>query len=73
MMNPFEDESTEYLALANAEEQYSLWPQYLDIPHGWRRVAGPGPRKEILAYIEEHWTDLRPLSLRAAAGEPSAR
>lgn len=63
MSNPFEDEDGEYVALVNEEGQYSLWPTFKDIPEGWT-VTGPrGARKDCLAYIEEHWTDMRPKSL----------
>lgn len=53
-----------YLVLVNHEEQYSLWRPDLDIPAGWQRVFGPGPKRECLDYVNEHWTDMRPLSLR---------
>ncbi|MFE6914282.1 MbtH family protein [Streptomyces rubiginosohelvolus] len=69
MFNPFEDDSREYLALCNDEEQYSLWPQGLQIPAGWRTVYGPATREKILDRIERSWTDMRPKSLRAAGGQ----
>ena len=63
MTNPFEDENGEYLVLVNHEGQYSLWPVFLDVPAGWT-VTGPrGPRSACLTWIDEHWTDMRPLSL----------
>jgi MbtH protein len=34
------------------------------VPEGWRTVGKSGLKKECLAYIEETWTDMRPLSLR---------
>ncbi|RKT88981.1 MbtH protein [Saccharopolyspora antimicrobica] len=66
MSNPFEDESRDYLALRNVEEQYSIWPQGVDVPAGWRVVRGPAPRQEIIDYIGRSWTDMRPKSLREA-------
>lgn len=66
MSNPFEDDSQDYLALCNDEEQYSLWPWDADVPVGWRVVRGPAPREEIIDYIEQSWTDMRPKSLRDA-------
>ncbi|MER7081309.1 MbtH protein [Saccharopolyspora kobensis] len=66
MSNPFEDESREYLALRNVEEQYSIWPQGVEVPAGWRVVRGPAPRQEIIDYIGRSWTDMRPKSLREA-------
>ena len=63
MTNPFEDESGEYLVLVNDEGQYSLWPAFLDIPPGWTATGPRGERAVCLAWIDEHWTDMRPLSL----------
>lgn len=64
----FEDEEddTTYEVVVNHEEQYSIWPAYKSIPAGWRAVGNSGPKAECLAYIEEVWTDMRPLSLRRA-------
>jgi len=61
--NPFEDENGEYLVLVNDEGQHSLWPVFLDIPLGWKAIGPRGDRKICLAWIDEHWTDMRPLSL----------
>ena len=64
MTNPFEDEKGDYLVLINDEEQYSLWPAYLDVPQGWH-VTGPrGERQVCLDWIDRTWTDMRPRSLR---------
>ncbi|WP_432533781.1 MbtH family protein [Kineococcus arenarius] len=64
--NPFDDPDGEFLVLVNDEEQHSLWPAFAPVPAGWRTVFGPGPRDGALAHVEEHWTDLRPRSLREA-------
>lgn len=48
----------------NHEEQYSIWPAAKDIPNGWKKLGKSGTKAECLAYIEEVWTDMRPLSLR---------
>jgi MbtH protein len=66
MPNPFEDEQQVYLALVNEEGQYSLWPQFAEVPAGWQVVHGPEGRSACLAYIEENWTDMRPKSLARA-------
>jgi MbtH protein len=64
-MSPDEREDTTlYTAVVNDEEQYSIWPADRELPAGWRSVGTPGPKAEVLAYIEEVWTDMRPLSLR---------
>ena len=63
MTNPFEDEAGTYLVLINDEGQYSLWPDFLDVPTGWVIVHPPDQRQVCLDYINEHWTDMRPNSL----------
>lgn len=72
MTNPFEDENAEYLVLINAEEQYSLWPAFRDIPAGWTATGPKGKRRECLDWIDKNWTDMRPKSLRDAM-EQAAR
>lgn len=64
MTNPFEDESRAYLVLVNQEEQHSLWPADLDVPAGWETAHGPAPRAQCLEFVETHWSDIRPLSVR---------
>jgi len=63
MSSFFEDENGEYLVLVNDEGQYSLWRTFKQVPAGWTAVGPRGPRAECLAYIESHWTDMRPKSL----------
>ncbi|MCG8614769.1 MAG: MbtH family NRPS accessory protein [Desulfobacterales bacterium] len=60
------DENTIYHVVVNHEEQYSIWPDGKEIPDGWRTVGKNGPKKECLSYINDVWTDMRPLSLRKA-------
>ncbi|EAR21800.1 MbtH family protein [Nitrococcus mobilis] len=64
---------TRFNVVVNHEEQYSIWPDYKPVPAGWRTVGKQGSKDECLAYIEQVWTDMRPLSLRQAmqAEEPS--
>jgi uncharacterized protein YbdZ (MbtH family) len=64
--NPFDDEAGSFRVLVNEEDQHSLWPDFADVPAGWRSVFGPASREESLAYVEQHWTDMRPRSLREA-------
>jgi MbtH protein len=59
-----QEDDTIYRVVVNEEEQYSLWPEYKDIPPGWRAVEKTGPRQDCLDYIKAVWTDMRPLSLR---------
>lgn len=57
---------THFSVVVNHEEQYSIWPDYKPVPAGWRAVGKQGSKEECLAYIEQVWTDMRPLSLRQA-------
>ncbi|MER6671615.1 MbtH family protein [Streptomyces sp. NPDC000983] len=66
MSNPFEDPEGVYLVLVNDENQHSLWPDFADVPAGWRTVHGPAARQDCLEYVDTHWTDMRPLSLAEA-------
>jgi MbtH protein len=63
-MSTEEKDDTVYRVVVNHEEQYSIWPEFKEIPLGWRDVGRKGPKDECLAYIKEVWTDMRPLSLR---------
>lgn len=59
-----QDDATVYKVVVNHEEQYSIWPDYKEIPLGWRHAGTTGNKVQCLAYIKEVWTDMRPLSLR---------
>jgi MbtH protein len=59
-----QEDKTIYLVVINHEEQYSIWPDYKEIPLGWSAVGKSGSKEECLNYIKEVWTDMRPLSLR---------
>lgn len=56
-----------YVVVVNHEEQYSIWPKGKDIPRGWVAAGKEGRKAECLQYIDETWTDMRPLSLRQMA------
>jgi uncharacterized protein YbdZ (MbtH family) len=65
--NPFDDETATFYVLINDEDQHSLWPTFKQVPGGWTVVLGAdgqSSRQECLDYVEEHWTDMRPKSLR---------
>jgi len=53
-----------YKVVINLEEQYSIWPVDRENPAGWRDGGKSGSKADCLAYIEEVWTDMRPLSVR---------
>jgi MbtH protein len=66
--NPFDDPQGRFLVLVNDEGQHSLWPAFLEAPSGWLQVFGMEGRDACLAYVEEHWTDMRPVSVRSGEG-----
>jgi MbtH protein len=63
MASDEKDDTTPYVVLMNCEEQYSLMPKSISVPNGWK-VMKEGTRAECGAYVNEVWTDMRPLSLR---------
>ncbi|MBB5867587.1 amino acid adenylation domain-containing protein [Allocatelliglobosispora scoriae] len=58
--------------VVNGEDQYSLWPADRDRPDGWSSTGAEGGLDECLAYVAEHWTDLRPRSLRSPRATAAA-
>lgn len=56
--------SDRFTVVRNHEEQYSIWPDGRELPSGWRAAGKTGTEQECLDYIDEVWTDMRPLSLR---------
>lgn len=72
-MHDSQEDGTIYKVVVNHEEQYSIWPEDREPPLGWRAEGKRGTRKECIAYIEEVWTDMRPLRLRKAMEEAERR
>ena len=70
--SPLDDEEDDeieklpHIVLINHEEQYSLWRADMEIPGGWRQVWGPDSMQACMSWVDEVWTDMRPLSLRRA-------
>ncbi|MET0342255.1 MAG: MbtH family NRPS accessory protein [Polyangiales bacterium] len=62
----WDSENGTFKVVINHEEQYALWPDYLAAPAGWTEVGMRGAKEACLAYVETHWTDMRPRSLRIA-------
>jgi MbtH protein len=61
-----------FFVVINGEEQYSIWPQGREMPGGWHAIGEAAARDECLSYIETHWVDMRPLSLRKVMAAESA-
>lgn len=60
-----------YQVVVSDEGRYSIWPDYKEIPWGWRAADKQGPKQACLDYIAEVWTDMRPLSLQRQMGAES--
>ena len=56
--------NVKFHVVINHEEQYSIWVAEQKIPPGWKATGFVGSKEESLQYIEEVWTDMRPLSSR---------
>jgi MbtH protein len=63
MSNPFDNADGTFTVLVNDEGQHSLWPEFADVPAGWKVAHGPADRQSCLDYVEQNWTDMRPNSL----------
>ncbi|WP_405749612.1 MbtH family NRPS accessory protein [Streptomyces sp. NBC_01411] len=62
-MNPFDDPEAGYLVLVNDEGQFSLWPDFAEVPAGWKITRPAADRASCVEFINENWTDMRPASL----------
>lgn len=58
------EEMRTFKVVLNHEEQYSIWPADRENPLGWSDGGRSGTKQDCLAYIDEVWNDMRPLSLR---------
>jgi MbtH protein len=59
-----DSEDTSFDIVINHEEQYSIWPVSKPVPAGWTVIGVSGDKKFCVNYINQGWTDMRPLSLR---------
>ena len=64
MTDTSEQQTTRYKVVVNHEEQYSIWPATRENAPGWKDAGKTGSEEECLRFIDETWTDMRPLSLR---------
>lgn len=64
MYNEEMEDTRPYKVVVNHEEQYSILPLDRENPLGWRDEGKHGSKIECLDYIDQVWTDMRPLSLR---------
>ncbi len=59
-----QQDTQRYKAVVNHEMQYSIWPADRENALGWKDAGKEGSKAECLEYIQQVWTDMRPLSLR---------
>lgn len=59
-----DNEDTIFLVVVNDEEQYSIWPEFKEIPEGWSAEGTKGSKAHCLDHIQEVWTDMRRKSAR---------
>ena len=64
--------NTQWNVLINDEEQYGLYPAELSLPAGWREAGFRGSEDACMAFVDEHWVDMRPASLRRAMTDAAA-
>ena len=63
-INKYTVDGDVHKVLINDEGQYSIWPQAQNVPMGWKEVGYVGSKQECSAYVDENWTDMRPISLQ---------
>jgi MbtH protein len=64
LFGPGREDDTIYKVVINFEGAYSVWPDGRENALGWQDAGKSGTLQECMAYIQEVWTDMRPLSLR---------
>ncbi|MFE4369086.1 MbtH family protein [Streptomyces sp. NPDC056835] len=69
--NPFDDADGVFHVLVNDEGQHSLWPSFSPAPAGWTAALRDVDRDTAIAYVNEHWTDMRPRTLRETSDTPA--
>jgi MbtH protein len=57
-----------FTVVVNDEDQYALYPDDRELPPGWRPAGFGGTEDECVTWVDEHWTDMRPRTVRQAAG-----
>jgi MbtH protein len=63
-MKNTDSEARPMRVVVNEDGQYSVYPEGVELAPGWHAVGVSGDGTACSAYIEKHWTDLRPLRLR---------
>ena len=51
-----------WIVLINEHGDHSLWPASRPIPDGWREIGPEGDADTCAAWVDAHWTALKPAS-----------
>jgi len=52
-----DDQDAGFVVVRSQDGQYSIWPDYKELPIGWLTVGKAGKKRECLEYIDAVWTD----------------
>ena len=69
MKNEIPGDGKKFKVIMNRQKQYAIWPAERENEAGWSTVGKRGSKSECIKYIEEVWTDMRPLDLRKLMGK----
>jgi MbtH protein len=74
MFNEFDD-SVRYIIVLDQDlgTEYCLWPEGKAIPRGWQTIGKSGSKQECINYLQQVWTDMRPLPVHAEMAEKARR
>jgi MbtH protein len=55
-----------FRVLRNDEEQHAIVPESFPAPAGWHETGVTGDAETCEQWVDQHWPDIRPLSVRTA-------
>lgn len=59
------EDATIYKVVMNHDQQYAIAPAHRASPLGWSDIGKTGSKAACLTFINDVWTDMRPLGLRS--------
>ncbi|WP_371029922.1 MbtH family NRPS accessory protein [Pseudoclavibacter sp. JSM 162008] len=59
-MAAWDDAGAQFQVLRNVHREYSLWPDFADIPKGWESVFGPAAKRDCRAYLAREHPEREP-------------
>jgi MbtH protein len=74
MFDEFDDNGRYIIILdQDLETEYCLWPEGKAVPRGWQSTGQSGGKQTCINYLQEVWTDMRPLSIHKEMAELARR